>query len=80
MLSIDNVAVDRGGVSEYIWGEYTVKVPFPKDKNGKEYRACAYCKYYSRYTSKCMLNDGVCYFPQTHIAPTCPLTFDDEEE
>lgn len=67
------------GVPDYVWGRYLVEVPFPKDKNGKVYRYCAMCRYYSRYKNKCLLNEGMCYFPD-ELSPTCPLSWDDEAE
>ena len=68
------------GVSGYVWGRYLVEVPFPIDKKGREHRYCAMCRYYSKYNNKCQLNGGVCYFPNECIAPTCPLSWEDEEK
>ena len=68
------------GVKDYVHGEWLVKVNFPIDYKGRKYKCCAMCQYYSKYNNRCLLNEGVCFFPQDKIAPTCPLTFDDEEE
>jgi hypothetical protein len=64
------------GVKGYIKGRVTLEVNFPIDDRDKEYLSCSMCIYYSKYDNKCKLNGGVCYFPTTHIAPTCPLEFE----
>lgn len=68
------------GVKGYITGRVSLEVKFPVDDKGRDYLCCAMCLYYSKYDNKCKLNGGVCYFPTTYLAPTCPLIFDFDEK
>lgn len=66
------------GVPSYIKGTATVEVYFPVDKTGKAYVSCRHCYFYKCNTFRCLLNNEVCNYPETHKGDWCPLKFDEE--
>ena len=68
------------GVKRYIIGTCQIKVGFPVDNRDRADVSCNQCRFYSRSTKSCKLNNQLCYYPETHIGAYCPLTFESEGE
>lgn len=61
------------GVSDYIAGEYTVKVYFPVDDKGRAEIACKHCPFLSSNERMCWLNKQPVAFPMRYVGEDCPL-------
>lgn len=68
------------GVASYIVGTAEVSVAFPVDLRGNPHVTCSMCKYFSRTSQRCRLNDSICEFPEKYIGSNCPLSFADERK
>lgn len=64
------------GVKAYIYGECTIKVPFPIDWKDNAEVNCYQCKMFSRNTGICQLTKEISEYPTKYIGSHCPLKFD----
>lgn len=70
----------ESGVSRYVWGVATIRIPFPVDFRGNECICCAQCDLYSRSSGRCPITHEVTQYPDKYVGGNCPLEREEENE
>ncbi|MBQ8298140.1 MAG: hypothetical protein IJX77_10210 [Ruminococcus sp.] len=67
-------------VTGYVWGECTIKVPFPIDTRGVPYISCSRCRYYVDSTRYCRLicDKAAVIHEDKFRANNCPLVLEED--
>lgn len=63
----------ESGVKGYIKAYAVVQMRFPVDFKDNADISCYQCKFFSRSTSLCRLNNEISAYPQKYVGQNCPL-------